>query len=377
MEPVMPSPSAFRDFLRVLPLLAVVAALLTLVLTAFAWPAVRTAPRDLPVALAGPAATTARLADSLQRAEPGAFDVRKVADESAARAAITHREVYGAVVVGPHGVQLLVASAASPVVAQSLRQVAAGLGAAGGGMPVPVRDVVPTPAADPRGAGLASAALPLALGGIITAALVSRTTRRPGVRVIAALAMTAIGGMVAATVLGSWLGAVTAGWWTTTGIAALGMAATALVLLGLESIFGTLGLGLGAATVVLLGNPLSGLTSAPELLPTPWGALGQLLPPGATGTLLRSASWFDGARAGTPAVVLTTWCSAGLILLAVGALVRRPRTAVAVADPQPPVAAERAGSADHWDQDPGHSAATMPTDSRAATSWAAVTPEPQ
>jgi len=29
--------------------------------------------------------------------------------------------------------------------------------------------------------------------------------------------------------------------------------------------------------VFLLGNPLSGLTSAPELLPQPWGAVGQLL----------------------------------------------------------------------------------------------------
>jgi hypothetical protein len=139
--------------------------------------------------------------------------------------------------------------------------------------------------------------------------------------------MAVVGGMVTATVLGTWLGSVQSGWWTTTGVVALGMAAIALVLLGLHALFREIGLALGAAVVVLLGNPLSGLTSAPELLPSGWGTLGQLLPPGATGTLLRSVSWFDGAGAGRPVLVLTTWCAAGLVLLGAGALVahrRRP-----------------------------------------------------
>src|SRR3954451_392479 len=322
----MSVPSAARDATRLVPLLAVLAVLLTVVLTAFAWPAVNTAPRDLPVAVAGPAAATAQVAGALAAAEPGALDVRTLADERAAREAIADREVYGAVVVGPDGPHLLVASAASPVVAQSLRQVAAGLGAASG-TTVPVEDVVPTPASDPRGAGLAAAALPLALGGILTAGLVSRMIRRIPLRIAAALAMAAVGGMVTATVLGTWLGSVQSGWWTTTGVVALGMAATALVLLGLHSLFREVGLALGAVVVVLLGNPLSGLTSAPELLPSGWGTLGQLLPPGATGTLLRSVSWFGGAGAGTPVLVLSTWCAVGLVLLGAGALVahrRRP-----------------------------------------------------
>ena len=315
---------ARRDATRLVPLLAVLAVLLTVVLTAFAWPAVNTAPRNLPVAVAGPPAATAPVADALAAAEPGALDVRTLADERAARDAIADREIYGAVVVGADGPHLLVASAASPLVAQSLRQVAAGLGAASG-TTVPVEDVVPTPASDPRGAGLAAAALPLALGGIITAGLVSRMIRRIPLRVAAALAMATVGGMVTATVLGTWLGSVQSGWWTTTGVVALGMAATALVLLGLHSLFREVGLALGAAVVVLLGNPLSGLTSAPELLHSGWGTLGQLLPPGATGTLLRSVSWFDGAGAGTPLLVLSTWCAAGLVLLGAGALVARRR----------------------------------------------------
>jgi hypothetical protein len=317
-----------RDVARLVPLVASVAVLLTVMLAAFAWPAVRSAPRDLPIAVSGPPAAVASLSGGLAAAEPGAFAVRTLPDEAAARTAIEDREIYGAVVVDAAGPRLLVASAASPPVAQSLRSVAAGLGAASGTQ-VPVEDVVPTPEADPRGAGLAAAALPLALGGVLTAGLVSRMIRRIPLRIAAALAMATAGGMATATILSTWLGSVESGWWTTSGVVALGMSATALVLLGLHSLAREPGLAVGAATVVLLGNPLSGLNSAPELLPAGWGGLGQLLPPGATGTLLRSVSWFDGAGAGTPLLVLVTWCTSGLVLVGLGSLAasrRSPRT---------------------------------------------------
>ena len=296
-----------------------VAVLLTVVLTAFAWFAVRSAPHDLPLAVAGPAPAVAQVADALDGAAPGALDVRAVDDEAAARAAIENREVYGAVVVDASGPRLLVASAASPTVANSLRQVAAGLGAAGGAA-VPVEDVVPAPEADPRGAGLAAVALPLAIGGIVTAALTSRLVRGRFRRIATALAAAVAGGMATATVLGTWLGSVEAPWWTTTGVVALGITATALVLLGLQDLLGTPGLALGAATTVLLGNPLSGLAGAPDLLPGAWGAVGQWMPPGATGTLLRATSWFDGAGSGAALLVLAAWCAAGLVLLGLGAV---------------------------------------------------------
>ncbi|MGB3230920.1 MAG: ABC transporter permease, partial [Mycobacterium sp.] len=76
---------------------------------------------------------------------------------------------------------------------------------------------------------------------------------------------------------------------------------------------------------VLVGNPLSGLTSAPEMLPAPWGELGQLLPQGATATLLRSTAAFDGAGATSAVVVLACWILAGTVLIVTAAL-RRPRS---------------------------------------------------
>ena len=328
-EPAAPRPAAPAPVARALAAVAAVAVLLTVVLTAFAWPAVRSAPHDLPLAVAGPPPAVAQVSAALEEASPGAFDVRPVDDETAARAAIEDREVHGAVVVDASGPRLLVASAASPTVANSLRQVAAGLGAATGNT-VAVEDVVPTPAADPRGAGLAAAALPLALGGIVTGALTSRLVRGRLRQVAVALAAAVAGGMVTATVLGSWLGSVEGSWWTATGVVALGISATALVLMGLHDLLGTAGLALGSATTVLLGNPLSGLAGAPELLPGACGTVGQLLPPGTTGTLLRATAWFDGAGAGPALLVLVAWCLAGLLLLAAGAArARRSRPPVA------------------------------------------------
>lgn len=74
---------------------------------------------------------------------------------------------------------------------------------------------------------------------------------------------------------------------------------------------------------MLIGNPFSGLTSAPELLPTWAGVTGQYFPPGAGGNLLRSAAFFDGAGAGHHLTVLAGWAAAGLILVIVGRWARR------------------------------------------------------
>src|SRR3712207_2612789 len=88
----------------------------------FAGPAAHLAPRDLPIAVAGPPPAAFALADGLEAGHPGAFDVRTVADATAADAAIKNREVYGAIVLTPTAAEVHVASAASPTVATLLTQ---------------------------------------------------------------------------------------------------------------------------------------------------------------------------------------------------------------------------------------------------------------
>jgi len=85
--------------------------------------------------------------------------------------------------------------------------------------------------------------------------------------------------------------------------------------------------------MVFVGIPFSGVGSAPELLPQPVGWLGQLMPPGAGGNLLRSTGFFDGAGGGRHIAVLAIWALAGFAALGIAAARRRlaPTPEVAMA----------------------------------------------
>src|SRR5437588_10316985 len=90
----------------VLPLIVVLGVL------AFAWPAARIGPRDLPVGVVGASPATQQAVSGLTRSEPGGFNFRAYAGEASARAAIEHRDIYGAFVVSPGRIPVLEASAA-------------------------------------------------------------------------------------------------------------------------------------------------------------------------------------------------------------------------------------------------------------------------
>lgn len=97
-------------------------------------------------------------------------------------------------------------------------------------------------------------------------------------------------------------------------------------------LLGHAGLGLGALLMLLVGNPWSGISSAPELLPEPVGGIGQLLPPGAGGNLLRSTSFFDGAGSAGHLTVLLTWSALGLAMIWAASAQDRRRSEAAATD---------------------------------------------
>lgn len=76
---------------------------------------------------------------------------------------------------------------------------------------------------------------------------------------------------------------------------------------GLVRLLGMRAVTIGFLFFTALGNPGSGLASAPELLPAPWHPLGLYLPPGAAGSALRGTAYFDGAGAAGPILILTCW----------------------------------------------------------------------
>ncbi|WP_428814660.1 ABC transporter permease [Streptomyces albus subsp. chlorinus] len=300
-----------------LTVLLAVPLLVTFALWAFAWPAARIAPRDLPLGVAGPAPAAERVEAELGRHE-GAFALHRYADEAAAREAVRNRDVYGAVVLTPAGPKTLTASAASPVVAELLTRSAARM--APEGTPPRTEDVVPAPPADPRGAALGASVLPLALAGVAAGALVVVLRLRGTRGLLALLGAAALVGLAGAAVADSWLGVLAGNWWAEAAALGLTVLAVGATVAGLGTLLGTRGLALGGLLTVLLGNPWSGMSSAPELLPEPVGTLGQWLPPGAGGSLLRGVGFFDGHGVDTPVLVLTTWAVLGLAAVTAGGL---------------------------------------------------------
>ena len=279
-----PAPRTLPDMKKIL----VVPLVAALVLTLFAWPAAKIGPRDLPVGVVG--------TESL----PPQFETHRFASEAEAREAIEDREVYGALA----GEKVLVASAASPAVAQFLTHAAGDR---------PVEDVV---AAKPASNALAASVLPLVLAGILTGGLAAHLTRRRGRRAGLVVGGALLTGLAATLIVQTWLGVVGGDWFANAAALSLTVLAIGALIAGVEALFGKAGIAAGALTMVFIGNPLSGVATGPEMLPAGAGTLGQLLPPGAGGNLLRSTGFFDGAAAGGHIAVLLAWTLVGLGCLA-------------------------------------------------------------
>ncbi|MCY1143675.1 ABC transporter permease [Actinoplanes sp. Pm04-4] len=245
------------------------------------------------------------------------------------------RDVYGAIDLSAGAPQVLTASAGSATIAQTLQGVATSLSQAqtqGAAPAVAVRDVVALPVEDRRGAGLTAAAFPLILGGMLAAVLLINLVRGRVRRTAGAFAFAVTGGLAMAAILQFWLGSLDGAYLANAGAIALTVAASSMTIMGLESLLGYAGFGIGSVIMMLVGNPLSGISTAPELLPGWSGPLGQLLPPGAGGHLLRSTAYFGGHGEAQPIIVLVAWLALGAMLSLLGHHRSRRAAAGAPAD---------------------------------------------
>jgi hypothetical protein len=304
--------------------LVIVPVVVAIALSTFAWPAANLEPRDLPFGLAGPAQVIAPFQGRLE-ARQDAFDVRRYDDQASAREAIEDREIYGALVATRDGPTLLTGSAASPTVATLLRENLAG-------PRVKVEDVVPADPDDPRGAAFSSMTLPLLLAGIVTGVIIT-LLGRPGLGAVGILvAVAALSGLVTIAIVQGWLDIIEGPWLLNAAVLSLGVLAIASIVIGLAALIGRAGIAVAAVLMVFVGNPWSGISSAPELLPELAGFIGQLLPPGAGGQLLRSTAFFDRAGAGEHLAVLLGWIALGLGAILVRTKLQQQRTGVEMKD---------------------------------------------
>ncbi|MFE6808912.1 ABC transporter permease [Streptomyces sp. NPDC057681] len=338
---------------------------ITLAVMAFAWPAGRISPRDVPVGIVGAGPASQRAVEGLTREKPGAFDFHLYPDQQAARSAIKNRDVYGAFAISDRSFTVLQATAASPAVAQLLtdvgqqladkttqrmaalqkaesahspakthkqtaaqqgdaRQKAALQGAAGADSSVKVLvkaiDVVPVATDDPRGVVFSSSVFPLTICGILIGAFVTmaRGLARPRHRVLTLLVACAVAALGVYLVAQGFLGALPHNHVATWAILALDLLSISATTAGVIRLVGPAGLGLSAALMVFVGNAFSGATSAPEMLPKGVDYVGQWLPPGAGASLLRDTTYFDGNADAGHLAVLVLWSVCGLTAVMFG-----------------------------------------------------------
>ncbi len=327
----------------VLPLIVVLGIL------AFAWPAARVGPRDLPVGVVGASPATKQAVEGLKRSEPGGFSIQRYAGEASARSAIEHRDIYGAFVISPGRITVLEASAASPTVAQLLTAVGQQLAshppvhAAASAQPGPAIQVKPvevvaTSASDPRGLVLGAALLPLTIFGVLMAAAVMLLARFGSAwrQLVALAVLSAAAGLAAYLIVQGFLGALPhehAATWASLSLTLLAVSAATA---GLIACIGPAGLAVAAALMIFIGNSFSAATSAPQLLPTAVDRIGQWLPPGAGANLLRSTAYFNGNGAAGHLSVLVIWSVLGLAAVVTGRYFRfRSAAAPARNRPEP------------------------------------------
>jgi len=303
---------------RLAGLTAGLGAILVVLLALFILPSLKSGAHDLPIGVVGDPASTAPVETALGSAAPGAFAVEAFGTGDDLAQAVHEREVVGGLVVTADGLEAVVASAGSTAISGSLTAAANAVGQATG-LPVTVTDVVPLPEGDPTGVGIGGLAFPLVFGGIVPVVAFRKIFPHSDRWKLAGLvSFSAGGGIVVAAVLRFWFGSIENAFWPVAGAMALGIAALALPLAGLQQAFGGKGFTLGAMSMMFLGNPLAGIATTGDWLPSGLGALGQLLPPGAAGTLVRSAAYFDGAGGLTAGLTLLAWVVAGALVHVVG-----------------------------------------------------------
>ncbi|MFE9251119.1 hypothetical protein [Streptomyces sp. NPDC007088] len=311
-----PPPGGRKAGLRIAAVVVGLAAAVTLMLCAFGLPSVNGGPHHAPLGVTGPRSAVSAVQERLSGDE---WEVTRYDDAEALTAALRDRDVVGGIALGAEGVDVYTAPAGGQQISTAVSGLGTGL-AEQRHVRARTHEVVGFGQDDPHGTGLASMALPMVFGGILPVLILALVAPGPGalrarLAGVVGFALVAAAGVTA--VLQSGIGTLDGNYATSALGLALGMLALGLPLLGLQARFGTPGF-LGLAVVMMfLGNPLSGLATGPYWLPDGWSTLGQLLPVGASGSLLRANAFFDGTGAGGAVVTLAVWALAGLALVLV------------------------------------------------------------
>lgn len=344
--------------------------IVSLVILAFTWPTKTMEAKNLPVSIAGPEVTVSQFEQSLKDQGIETFELKQATSREDAENQIKQRETYGAIIFTEGTApEVLTAPAANAAATQMLNGVATQLNAqiqqqalaaktealtqavqAGGeqgaqaaaqleqmkvqaeqasAMTVKTTAVVPLSESDSSGSGIAIAAFPLVIGGILggsfSALRVNGTWRRFATATLYAV----IGGALTALILNVWFGMIPGDFATLWAAFGATYLATASFIVGVSALASPMvGLGVGAVITMFIGNPISGASMPSVFLPGAWGAIGQMMVPGASSTLLRSIAYFPEAATSGQWLVLGSWIACGLLAGVIGWALKERRPAM-------------------------------------------------
>ena len=358
------------SWLKVITTSLLASLIVSLVILAFTWPTKTMEAKNLPVSIAGPEVTVSQFEQSLRDKGIETFELKQATSREDAENQIKQRETYGAIIFTEGAApEVLTAPAANAAATQMLNSVATQLNAqiqqkalaaktealtqavqAGGeqgaqaaaqleqmkvqaeqasAMTVKTTAVVPLSESDSSGSGIAIAAFPLVIGGILggsfSALRVNGTWRRFATAALYAV----IGGALTALILNVWFGMIPGDFATLWAAFGATYLATASFIVGVSALASPMvGLGVGAVITMFIGNPISGATMPSAFLPGAWGAIGQMMVPGASSALLRSIAYFPEAAMSGQWLVLGSWMAVGLLAGVIGWALkeRRPAT---------------------------------------------------
>ena len=345
--------------------------IVSLVILAFTWPTKTMEAKNLPVSITGPEVTVSQFEQSLKDRGIETFELKQATSREDAENQIKQRETYGAIVFTEGAApEVLTAPAANAAATQMLNGVATQLNAqiqhqalaaktqaltqaieAGGeqgaqaaaqleqlkaeaeqaaAMTVKTTAVVSLSESDSSGSGIAVAAFPLVIGGILGGSFSALRVNGTWRRFVTATLYAVIGGALTALILNVWFGMIPGDFATLWAAFSATYLATASFIVGVSALTAPIvGLGVGAVITMFIGNPISGASMPSVFLPGAWGAIGQMMVPGASSTLLRSIAYFPEAATSGQWLVLGSWIAFGLLAGVIGwALKERRTTAV-------------------------------------------------
>ncbi|MFF9808261.1 ABC transporter permease [Streptomyces coeruleorubidus] len=267
-------------------------------------------PHHLPVAVVGTTEQVEQVTGALELGLPGGFDVKRYADESAARHALEGRKVYAAYVTGPgKSSELLYAGANGPSVTSTVTGAFSPIAQKVGDR-LTAQDTVPAPAGDTRGMSVFYAGFGVVLAGFLfgmmTYQIAPRLEYRLRLTSLAAFSVAA--GILVAVIAGSaGFSALPGPFLGIAGVIALMAAAVGSATMAFMRLFGRAGMSLAAVVLFTFGNSTSGGTLPTAYLPGWLHPFSEILPVGVGVRAVQGLSHFhnDGLTAGV--VILVAW----------------------------------------------------------------------